>query len=159
VSTGPNEVINPKAHSACFRLRSFSRPNEFSAARNTANCWRHTSRRTDFVQQLGRGIFLKRGKCCVKILDRKEERMKSDEKPEVESGVAVRFDSLRGFGFIRADKDRQQCFCHHTEIMMEGFRILEPGQRVVFVRTMVAGRACPVATEVHIQERVRGTTC
>jgi CspA family cold shock protein len=53
-----------------------------------------------------------------------------------EEGTVARFD--RGFGFIKPDSGEKDIFVHHTDIEMEGFRILEQGDRVEFEKVQDA---------------------
>ena len=38
----------------------------------------------------------------------------------------------KGFGFITPDEGNDEVFFHQSEIVMEGFRTMEEGQRVEF---------------------------
>lgn len=53
-------------------------------------------------------------------------------KSEQMRGKVKWFDARRGFGFI-SDEDGVDCFVHFTNINMEGFKKLRPGQDVTFV--------------------------
>jgi CspA family cold shock protein len=46
-------------------------------------------------------------------------------------GIVRSFDEEKGFGFIESD-DGQVIFVHHSNIEMEGFRILDPGDKVFY---------------------------
>lgn len=46
-------------------------------------------------------------------------------------GTVKWFDARRGYGFI-CDVDGVDCYVHHSDINMEGFRKLKTGQEVVF---------------------------
>jgi len=46
-------------------------------------------------------------------------------------GTVKWFDAKKGFGFITAD-DGEDVFVHFSEIVMDGFKKLEEGQRVSF---------------------------
>jgi len=47
-----------------------------------------------------------------------------------EEGVVARFD--RGFGFIKPDAGGKDIFVHFSDLQMEGFKVVEAGQRVEF---------------------------
>lgn len=46
-------------------------------------------------------------------------------------GTVKWFDAKKGFGFITTD-DGEDVFVHFSEIVMDGFKKLEEGQRVSF---------------------------
>jgi CspA family cold shock protein len=48
------------------------------------------------------------------------------------TGVVSKFIEEKGFGFITPDEGGKDIFVHHTDIKMEGFKSLTPGQRVKF---------------------------
>ena len=47
-------------------------------------------------------------------------------------GTVKKFMGNKGFGFITPDEGDDDVFFHQSEIVMEGFRTLEEGQRVEF---------------------------
>ncbi|KAL8091533.1 hypothetical protein AgCh_033962 [Apium graveolens] len=49
------------------------------------------------------------------------------------SGVVIRFNEQKGFGFIKPDDGSEDLFVHHTEIKSDGFRTLQRDQAVEFV--------------------------
>ena len=61
-------------------------------------------------------------------------------------GVVKSFNDEAGYGFIETDEG-EQIFVHHSSIVMEGFRSLSPGARVLF--EIVVGRRGPEAKEVR----------
>ena len=46
-------------------------------------------------------------------------------------GTVKWFNKDKGYGFITDEEDRD-IFVHYTQILMDGFRILEQGERVSF---------------------------
>jgi cold shock CspA family protein len=50
----------------------------------------------------------------------------------VATGVVVRFDSRRGYGFLAPDEGGEDVFVHQNNINMEGFRFLQVGERVSY---------------------------
>ncbi|HYE04913.1 MAG TPA: cold shock domain-containing protein [Planctomycetota bacterium] len=48
------------------------------------------------------------------------------------TGVVVRFDSRRGYGFLAPDDGGEDVFVHQNNIGMEGFRFLQVGERVTY---------------------------
>src|SRR3954469_3343966 len=51
---------------------------------------------------------------------------------QMASGVVVRFDSRRGYGFVQPDDGGEDVFAHQNNINMEGFRFLQVGERVSY---------------------------
>lgn len=47
----------------------------------------------------------------------------------MQNGTVKWFDPVKGYGFITGD-DGKDAFVHQSNILMKGFRFLEPGQRV-----------------------------
>ena len=48
------------------------------------------------------------------------------------SGTVAKFFDEKGYGFITPDGGGKDIFVHHTDIKMDGFKSLKPGQRVTF---------------------------
>lgn len=47
-------------------------------------------------------------------------------------GTVKWFDDSKGFGFITIEGDDGDCFVHHSEIQMPGFKSLSEGDEVEF---------------------------
>jgi len=54
------------------------------------------------------------------------------------TGTVSKFINEKGFGFITPDGGGKDIFVHHTDIKMEGYKTLTPGQRVKFDLTQEA---------------------
>ena len=48
------------------------------------------------------------------------------------TGIVSKFMDNKGFGFITPDGGGKDIFVHHSDIKMDGFKTLKPGQRVEF---------------------------
>ena len=48
------------------------------------------------------------------------------------AGTVAKFFDEKGYGFITPDGGGKDIFVHHTDINMDGFKSLKPGQRVTF---------------------------
>jgi cold shock CspA family protein len=48
------------------------------------------------------------------------------------TGTVVRFDRKRGYGFVAPDEGGEDLFVHQNNILMEGFRFLNIGERVSY---------------------------
>lgn len=48
------------------------------------------------------------------------------------TGTVKKFLDGKGFGFITPDEGEDDVFFHQSEIVMEGFRTIDEGQRVEF---------------------------
>ena len=61
-------------------------------------------------------------------------------------GVVRSFNNDVGYGFIETDEG-ELLFVHHSSIVMEGFRTLSPGAKVLF--EIVVGKRGPEAKQVR----------
>jgi CspA family cold shock protein len=64
----------------------------------------------------------------------------------VGTGIVKWFNNSKGFGFIVPDDGGDELFVHHSNIVAEGYRSLEEGQKVEFETGQ--GRKGPEATNV-----------
>ncbi|MBW2273347.1 MAG: cold-shock protein [Deltaproteobacteria bacterium] len=63
------------------------------------------------------------------------------------SGTVKWFNDEKGYGFITPDDGSKDLFVHHSNIIADGFRSLNEGQKVTF--EPAEGRKGPEATEVR----------
>jgi CspA family cold shock protein len=63
------------------------------------------------------------------------------------TGIVAKFFDEKGYGFITPDDGGKDIFVHHTDIQMDGFKSLKPGQRVNFEVAQEAKG--PKASNVH----------
>jgi cold shock protein len=61
-------------------------------------------------------------------------------------GIVSTFSDENGYGFIELDEG-EKIFVHHKAIVMEGYRTLERGDRVIF--DIVVGKRGPEAHNVR----------
>lgn len=55
------------------------------------------------------------------------------------TGTVKWFNDDMGFGFVTPDNDREELFAHRSEIIMNGFKLLKKGQKVVFDVAQISG--------------------
>ncbi len=48
------------------------------------------------------------------------------------TGKVKYFNDLKGWGFISSEDSADNIYVHYTEIKMEGYKTLKPGQTVLF---------------------------
>ena len=61
-------------------------------------------------------------------------------------GTVKWFNGTKGYGFIAPDDNSKDVFVHHSEISMEGYRVLDEGDRVEM--TVEQGQKGPQAVNV-----------
>jgi CspA family cold shock protein len=65
----------------------------------------------------------------------------------VATGTVKWFSDQKGYGFITPDDGSKDLFVHHSNIIAEGFRTLQDGQKVEY--EMAQGQKGPEATRVR----------
>ena len=55
------------------------------------------------------------------------------------TGKVKYFNDLKGWGFISSEDSKDSIYVHYTEIKMEGYKTLKPGQTVLFEVTDTDG--------------------
>ncbi|UVJ40399.1 cold-shock protein [Arthrobacter sp. CJ23] len=65
-------------------------------------------------------------------------------------GTVKWFNAEKGYGFITVDESGDDVFVHWSAIQMEGYRVLEEGQRVEF--ELGEGQKGPQAEGVQLAE-------
>lgn len=68
------------------------------------------------------------------------------EDRQLATGTVKWFNEQKGYGFISPDDGGDDLFVHHSNIMMEGYRALQDGQKVTYEAGQ--GRKGPEATKV-----------
>lgn len=63
------------------------------------------------------------------------------------SGTVKWFSDEKGFGFITMEGQEEDCFVHHSDIQMVGFKSLSEGEKVEF--EVEQGQKGPKATNVR----------
>ncbi|MBA2711395.1 MAG: cold-shock protein [Tatlockia sp.] len=66
----------------------------------------------------------------------------------METGTVIRFNKIKGYGFITPDSSDKEIFVHFSEIKTPGYKELKEGQRVNFV--LKQGERGEFATEVVV---------
>lgn len=51
------------------------------------------------------------------------------------SGTVKWFNNAKGYGFILSDGAEEDLFAHYSAIVMEGYKTLKAGQKVIFETT------------------------
>ncbi len=64
------------------------------------------------------------------------------------TGTVVRFNKIKGYGFIKSDLEETEVFVHFSEIQLAGYKELKEGQRVKYV--VVVGPKGDFASQVEI---------
>lgn len=63
-------------------------------------------------------------------------------------GTVLRFNKIKGYGFIKPDEGDNEVFVHFSQVEMAGYKELKAGQRISFEREK--GERGDFATKVEI---------
>jgi CspA family cold shock protein len=66
----------------------------------------------------------------------------------MQTGTVVRFNKIKGYGFITPDSGDKEVFVHFSEVKSSGYKELKEGQRVNYV--LKQGERGEFATEVSV---------
>jgi len=66
----------------------------------------------------------------------------------MQTGIVNRFNKIKGYGFIIPDNGENEIFVHFSQVILEGYKELKPGQRVSF--EVQTGERGEFATQVII---------
>ncbi|MDP2564303.1 cold-shock protein [Pseudoalteromonas marina] len=58
--------------------------------------------------------------------------MKEEKLMQKKTGIVKWFNAQRGYGFIVSESVDEDIILHHSEIQMDGYRKLNPGDKVTF---------------------------
>lgn len=68
----------------------------------------------------------------------------------MQNGTVLRFNKIKGYGFIKADDSNKEIFVHFSQVEMGGYKELKEGQRIRF--ELEHGERGDFATKVEIVE-------
>lgn len=51
----------------------------------------------------------------------------------METGVVIRFNAIKGYGFIKPQNSDTEVFIHFSEVQSRGYKELNEGQKVSYV--------------------------
>lgn len=68
----------------------------------------------------------------------------------MQKGSVIRFNKVKGYGFIKSDEDDNEVFVHFSEVQTEGYKELKIDQRISYV--LKQGERGDFATQVQIIE-------
>lgn len=64
------------------------------------------------------------------------------------TGTVLRFNKIKGYGFIKADDSENEVFVHFSEVEMAGYKELKAGQRISY--ELERGERGEYATKVKL---------
>lgn len=68
----------------------------------------------------------------------------------MQTGLVIRFNKIKGYGFIAPHQGDSEVFIHFSEVQSAGYKELKEGQKVSF--TLVEGEKGPFAKHVQVIE-------
>ena len=66
----------------------------------------------------------------------------------MQTGIVVRFNKIKGYGFITPDQGGNEVFVYFSEVQSEGYKELKEGQKINYV--LKQGERGEFATQVTI---------
>lgn len=66
-------------------------------------------------------------------------------------GTVAWFSNRRGYGFINRDDNERDVFVYYSNVQMDGYKTLKPGQKVEFDIEMIENKG-PNAVNVQMLE-------
>ncbi len=66
----------------------------------------------------------------------------------MQNGTVLRFNKIKGYGFIKPDEGDKEVFVHFSQVEMAGYKELKEGQRISF--QLEKGERGDFATKVEI---------
>jgi CspA family cold shock protein len=66
----------------------------------------------------------------------------------MQTGTVIRFNKIKGYGFISSDSDAKEIFVHFSDVQSEGYKELKEGQRVHYI--LKQGERGDFATQVSV---------
>jgi|TARA_R110002126_G_scaffold273866_1_gene418727 CspA family cold shock protein len=63
-------------------------------------------------------------------------------------GTVIRFNKIKGYGFIKSETDSQEIFVHFSEVQASGYKELKVGQHISY--TLKQGEKGVFATDVQV---------
>ncbi|HEX2549714.1 MAG TPA: cold-shock protein [Gammaproteobacteria bacterium] len=66
----------------------------------------------------------------------------------MQKGTVIRFNKIKGYGFIKPDEGATEVFVHFSQVEMAGYKELKENQRISYV--LNEGERGSFATEVTI---------
>ena len=67
-----------------------------------------------------------------------------------QQGTVIRFNKIKGYGFIQSEADNHEIFVHFSEVQAAGYKELKAGQRISY--TLKQGEKGVFATHVQVTE-------
>lgn len=66
----------------------------------------------------------------------------------MQTGTVIRFNKIKGYGFIKPDASNNEVFVHFSEVQMAGYKELKEGQRISY--ELAQGERGEFATNVKL---------
>lgn len=71
----------------------------------------------------------------------------------MQTGTVLRFNKIKGYGFITSDETKKEIFVHFSQVESEGYKELKEGQRVNYM--LATGDRGDFATQVTVIDSVK----